>query len=166
MNLHLSLDKRVTPTDTCYKKNFGKWGETTVDNWMELHKWTPYRKNLKMRHGEIDRIYSQTHSRNEKNFCIAEIKTIYCNNQKKFFSFFTESGLSALIKRHQITNLYKFAEHLSAQTQCHKVFVRFFIVLQMYKNYEKDIFFLSQAQYKICLQTQNELILSFLPEFK
>lgn len=162
--------KPLEVENTLYKKSFGRWGETSVDNWMNFHGWETYRKNLKMRHGEIDRVYVSISPLNkEKLFCVSEIKTIYCKNREKFFSFFTEIGLSALIKQNQIRNLYKYAEHISAfktNSNRTKIFIRFFIVLKMYDNYEKEFFFQSQNTYKICRQTKNEFILSFIPHLK
>lgn len=170
---------------SCYKKLFGSWGESCVDIWMQKNDWSIYRKNLKISNGEIDRIYKCQKTYTKFLYCFCEIKTIFCKNRDKFFSIFTENGLSALIKHRQVSNLYKISEHFKCmefsnlnkrfwlQRQYNKynsnentIYIRFFIVLKMYENYEKERFFQNQKIYKVCEQTKNYLIFSFTPEYR
>lgn len=169
-------NNEMTTTEPTYKKKFGAWGESFLDEWMQSQGWNVYRKNLKLRHGEIDRVYKKTlQIQKITQFCITEIKTIYCDNPKRFFSFFTEVGLSSLIKHNQIVNLYKYAENLQSRSlhlknlrskQIKNIHIRFFIVLKMYNGFEKESFFNLQKNYKVCLQTKDNLILAFTPEFR
>ena len=124
-----------------------------------------------LRGGEIDRVYRFHNNQHcTDRSCIAEIKTILCMSRERFFTFFTESGLSSLIKPNQIANLYKYAEHLNAarilSNAAKKIYVRFFIVLKLYEGYEREYFFKLQKTYKVCMQTKETLILSFVPEFR
>lgn len=175
----------LNQNDKRYKKVFGSWGESCVDTWMHEQNWSLYRKNLKISGGEIDRIYQYETKNLNSSYCFSEIKTVFCKNRERFFSIFTEVGLSALIKQRQIVNLYKFSAHFKRMClgklyktallkqeyykqnyDQNKIYIRFFIVLKMYANYEQEWFFQNQKNYKICAQEKDYLILSFTPEYR
>lgn len=154
--------------NTYYKKNFGSWGECCVDQWMQKIGWDIEEKNLKIFRGEIDRIYRRKHVFELSDYCVAEIKTIDCKNQFEFLRVFKHFGLRNILKNHQIVNLYQFSEKVlsTRRNACNShIFVRVFLVLKLYRNYEKEDFFKTQTSYRVCLQTNEYLILSVAPDF-
>jgi len=154
--------------DKKYKKNFGFWGEEFVDSWMKTHKWFVHKKNLKIYGGEIDRVYCHVDARKQELlYCISEIKTISCMNRSKFLLLFTECGISALVKKHQIQNLYKYADYICSKKNnkvTYSIYTRFFIVLKLYDGYENESFYRLQKTYRVCMSTQSMLLLSLWPE--
>ncbi len=58
-----------------YKKDLGEWGETLLDKYMQAQGWHPYEKNMRIKHGEIDRVYyCHNKEREALKFCVCEIK--------------------------------------------------------------------------------------------
>ncbi|MES2614053.1 MAG: hypothetical protein V4591_01420 [Bdellovibrionota bacterium] len=122
--------------NTKQKKELGAWGEKILDQWMKHNNWNPIQKNLRIKKGEIDRIYFHK-NRDTKltRFCITEVKTSLYYGLKDVEILFTETGVKRYLKQKQIRNLYRYGENLIALLNQHKkshykVYLRFFIVLK------------------------------------
>lgn len=151
--------------DTKYKKRLGSWGEKQLDSWLEKNNWIAIEKNLKIRGGEIDRIYCLPKSAEKiKTICIAEIKTNAIFSKKSLMETFTEIGIKKYIKRRQIKNLYRFGENLIAQGNS-KILLRIFIVLKIAKKIKIDPNIGKASSIKICYMCDDFWILSIEPEF-
>ncbi|WP_186648448.1 YraN family protein [Fluviispira vulneris] len=150
--------------DTKYRKRLGDWGETQVDIWLEKHQWIPIRKNLKLKRGEIDRIYSSYSEGEDNHLCIAEIKTNIITSQKRLFEIFSEIGIKKYIKYHQIRNLRYIADYFILRYHA-KIHIRIFIVLKIKYNFNKSC--LSNLNYsiKICFICDEFIIISIEPEY-
>jgi len=155
------------------KKELGYWGERILDSWMEKNKWKPINKNLRIKKGEIDRIYFfKNRETQEIKFCVTEIKTTVYYKVKDIEVLFTETGVKRYLKQRQIQNLYRVGENLIAylkqqKTKNFKVYLRFFIVFKSHfklsqKNMEKMP---KSPAIKNCYQGEDYLIFSIEPEF-
>ncbi len=149
--------------DTKYRKRLGEWGETQVDIWLEKHQWIPIQKNLKLKRGEIDRIYSSNKEGKDNHLCFAEIKTNTITSYKTLFEIFSEIGIKKYIKSHQIRNLRYFAENLFLRYQA-KIYIRIFIILKI-KFFNKSCLLNLNSSIKICFICDEFIILSIEPEF-
>ena len=156
-----------------HKKELGRWGEEAVDRWMEDKKWRPISKNLKIKKGEIDRIYThQAETCDCLHVCLMEIKTsiIFCESSLK--SLYTETGVKRFLKQRQINNLYRYGENLMAQFQQKniedfKIYLRFILVFKMdFRPSQKLLAVLENSHgIKKCHNEEGLLIFSVEPEF-
>jgi Holliday junction resolvase-like predicted endonuclease len=97
------------------KKELGCWGESKLDEHLERCSWRILVKNLKIKGGEIDRVYFKKDEALEKSsFCICEIKTSYFYQWKELQDLYTEVGVKRFLKQRQIRNLFVYSEHLRA----------------------------------------------------
>lgn len=157
---------------TMHKKQLGRWGESCLDKWMLIKKWNAMYKNLYIRNGEIDRVYSfWNESLQESKICVAEVKTNLIYTRKEIQNIFTEVGFKRYFKQRQIQNLYRFAETLQAQKkekdiQGTHIFLRFFLILKFGRKIDLQSGDLqNNSGIKICHQGLNHLIFSVEPEF-
>ncbi|KAB8028487.1 YraN family protein [Fluviispira multicolorata] len=150
--------------DTKYRKKLGEWGEYQVDKWMEKHRWFPIKKNVKIKRGEIDRIYSPLKSLNKKQLCLVEIKTRIISSQKEINEIFSESGVKKYFKTQQIKNLHIYGEQFRIKYQA-KIYIRIFIILKIKHNFNKKYLLNFHTSIKICHVCHEYLILSIEPEF-
>ncbi len=118
------------------KKDLGNWGESLLDNYMEKKGWLPFAKNLRIKHGEIDRVYTlQVKKQGVASFCVCEIKTTVFYNLQALRNIYTEVGVKRYLKQRQIQNLYRYGENLMANLQVKgvckpKIYLRFFILFK------------------------------------
>ncbi len=148
-----------------YKKALGAWGESCVDVYLQKCNWAVYKKNEKIFKGEIDRVFIQKDAHNSKIFCVAEIKTQLCVTSKNFYTYFTHTGMSQIIKPAQIKNLHQYSETLLARNSTNiQIYIRFFIVLKIVLTSELKNFLKAQTIFKVCLIERDFIILSFFPE--
>ncbi len=155
---------RGAEMDTAYKKILGKWGEEQVDIWMKKYNWLPIEKNLRIHGGEIDRVYTCTHSGKNSQFCIAEIKTNLIYSINTFKEIFSEIGIKRYIKQRQIKNLYKLGENYLAKGK-RNIFIRIFIVIKLHNKLKINENIKNTSSIKICFSIDSYLILSIEPEF-
>ena len=160
--------------NTKEKKELGSWGEKTLDYWMTENNWNPINKNLRIKKGEIDRVYYQKNLVTQENkFCITEVKTSVFYTKKDIEILFTETGIKRYLKARQVRNLYRCGENLIALLQQKKipyfnVYLRFFIIFKYVKpnlsniNFEK---LPKSPAIKNCFVGENYLIFSIEPEF-
>lgn len=159
----------ISSLSTKYKKELGRWGEGALDTWLVQTGWQVESCNLKIKHGEIDRIYkkqglSQTH------LCLAEIKTVIFFTSRDFEELFTEVGFKRLLKQRQLQNLYKFGEHLNAQFQSSKkkckIYIRFFVVAKcVWSQKNKAPRKMGNGSIKLCFRNDQYDIFAVEPEF-
>jgi Holliday junction resolvase-like predicted endonuclease len=160
-------------TNSRFKKELGDWGEKILDNYMNKRNWGIMNKNLRIKKGEIDRIYiSKENFSQEIKVCLAEIKTSLFYKMKDIETLYTEIGVKRYLKQRQIRNLFLYAENLNAQfyykmKKKFKIYIRFFIVLKSKSNlnYEKIKLPKLTPAIKLCYKGENYLIFSIEPEF-
>ena len=64
-------------TNTRFKKELGDWGEKILDSYMNKKSWGIMNKNLRIKKGEIDRIYiSKENFSQEVTVCLAERQAV------------------------------------------------------------------------------------------
>lgn len=156
-----------------YKKELGYWGERCLDSWMKSQNWDVFHQNLLIRGGEIDRVYvNQMSVDQKKRFCIAEIKTAFIYRKKEFQDVFSEVGFKRYLKQRQMQNLYRFAETLQSRGPKGKkssclMWIRFFLILRLKdKNIvSNEILKTNQSGLKLCHKNADYLIFSVEPEF-
>ena len=159
--------------NTNEKKELGNWGEMALDDWMKINDWNPINKNLRIKKGEIDRIYfHKDRETQETKFCITEIKTSLFYKVKDIEILFTETGVKRYLKQRQIQNLYRYGENLIAllyqqKTRNFKVYLRFFIVFKSLHSLSRmNLEKLPRSPaIKKCYTGENYLIFSIEPEF-
>ncbi len=159
--------------DTKEKKELGNWGEKTLDEWMKKNSWNAVNKNLKIKKGEIDRVYFHKNSESGKiQFCVTEVKTSHFYTTKDIEILFTETGVKRYLKQRQIQNLYKYGENIIAHLKQQKipnfkVYLRFFIILKskypLKKINSKNL--PKSPAIKNCVQGDDFYIFSIEPEF-
>jgi hypothetical protein len=156
-----------------FKKELGQWGECALDSWMKEKKWLPFKQNLRIKGGEIDRIYySFSYYRKEIRFCLAEVKTSIILKQEELDVLQTEIGLKRFLKARQIFNLYRYAEQLQSCFEYRaiqnkmkwKIFLRLFIVIKNVKKIETN-WNNKVTAIKKCSQKKDYIIFSVEPEF-
>ena len=89
------------------RKKLGRWGEEKLDFWMKGVGWEAILKNKYINGGEIDRVYQKMSEENVRNFCVAEIKTVFFS--EKWGDISSEVFLRSFLKARQIRNIYKFS---------------------------------------------------------
>lgn len=155
------------------KKKLGNWGEKTLDVWMKQLNWEPISKNLRIKNGEIDRIYLNRGKKTHQiNICVAEIKTALFYKISDVERLFTEIGIKCFLKQRQIRNLYRCGENILAlmksQTcsQFH-IFLRLFIIFKGPCSLSKMsiVRFPQSPAFKVCHKGENYFIFSIEPEF-
>lgn len=159
--------------NTKFKKELGAWGEKTLDHWMKHNGWSLIQQNLRIKRGEIDRIYYHNNNETQKTqYCITEVKTSLFYNTKDVDVLFSETGVKRYLKQKQIRNLYRYGENLTALLYSHKkvnfqVYLRFFIILKCaYKLNRMNLENLPKSpSIKMCCQGENYFIFSIEPEF-
>lgn len=159
----------ISSLSTKYKKELGRWGEGALDSWLAQTGWQVEAFNLKIKHGEIDRIYTK-HDSTQIQLCLAEIKTIIFFTPKDFETFFSEVGFKRLLKQRQLQNLYKLGEHLNAQLQSaqkqFKIYIRFFVVAKcVWPHKVTTTRRAGNGSIKLCFRNEHYDIFSVEPEF-
>lgn len=152
------------------RRLYGDWGESFVDQSLGHLGWSVYQRNIRLRRGEIDRVY-KSHTSLAKRFCICEIKTIQVKNDTQFQSIFSELSFKRFIKNRQMTNLHRYGMHLRAhktgpdQTVNVRCFLRVFLVIccpmEVLQNLENDPFL---KRYTVRVHPKGAILLSFAPE--
>jgi Holliday junction resolvase-like predicted endonuclease len=163
MQADKSVRRQICFYQSAYRKKLGKWGERQLDRWMAQQGWSIAQKNLRVQGGEIDRIYRQISQENVK-FCLAEVKTNVVAAERHFFEIFSEVGLKKYIKQRQMTNLYRYGEHLLASTNA-QVMLRLFLILKMKKETQFPLHPQNTEPLKLCWQGEGVWIFSLVPEF-
>ncbi len=158
--------------DTKIKKELGVWGEKTLDNWLKLNNWEPIQKNLKIKKGEIDRIYIKNSQTQKVEFCLAEVKTSLLQKKEDIFILYTETGVKRYLKQRQIQNLYRCGENLIATLKQKNhinfnVYLRIFIILKSLQKIDKNFIYNlpKSSAIKSCYSSENHLIFCIEPEF-
>lgn len=156
-----------------YKKELGYWGERCLDSWMKAQNWDVFHQNLLIRGGEIDRVYMNKMSADQKTrFCIAEIKTTVIYRKQEFQDIFSEVGFKRYLKQRQMQNLYRFAETLQSRVPKKEnpsclMWIRFFLILKL-KNKAlvcDEMLKNNPSGLKLCYRSFDYLIFSVEPEF-
>lgn len=155
------------------RKELGNWGEKVLDEWMKQHDWNPINKNLRIKKGEIDRVYfCENKETLERKYCVAEIKTALFYKAQDIEVLFMETGVKRYLKQRQIQNLYRYGENLIAmlhqyKTKKFKVYLRFFIVFKYARRLDKlNLAFLPKTRaIKNCFRGEGYFIFSIEPEF-
>lgn len=155
----------------------GRLGEDCVEHWLAKLGWECCERNMRIPGGEIDRLFIR--NRAEKSafldVCVAEIKTTHVRSLAEFRRLFTEAHLRALIRPHQVRNLWRTAayqegrlRHLRKNAQI-QTYVRYFLVVTATARLVKLVrtdFRTTGGNFpvKLCRVGERELIFAWSPD--
>jgi Holliday junction resolvase-like predicted endonuclease len=110
-----------------HRKDLGSRGEHLLDQWAQSQRWQVISKNLKLRSGEIDRVYqAEGHL---PDLLVCEVKTLWVGSLASFDVRLGGDFLIKSLKPHQCKKLLWFAKILShrERQRVHVRVVRVFV---------------------------------------
>lgn len=155
----------------------GRHGERSVELWLAEHGWVCRERNMRIPGGEIDRLFVRKPMRatSTVDVCVAEIKTTHIKTARQISALLGEAKLRALIRPHQIRNLWRTAAHYESRLrlQSHKsqvrTYVRYFLVLKAEARVLRAL--KSRAEsgnpfypMRLCRMSDSDVILSWSPD--
>lgn len=154
----------------------GRKAEMCVEQWFESRGWLCFERNLRVPGGEIDRIFVRERgvSGLRVDLCVAEVKGTRLSQLKSFEELFTAARIRALMKPHQMRNVWRSAAVYecrlkSATRHPVRTFVRYFFVvfaphaslLRLECALQKAVL---EASVRCCFMTTEYMILSWSPD--